>query len=115
MNPDRVSEALRTRIYLVLTLGRADSSDLCVLICGKGADRVWKEHPPLTGGIRMPQGRRITRKPIDPDESVDAASSGGGARWAPIERGHGTRLDHANLEIIQVARGLLTRIVDLLK
>ena len=57
----------------------------------------------------------VTRRPMDPGESVDEAETSGGIRWTPIERWHTGRLDHANIEIIQVARGMLTRAVDLLK
>ena len=65
----------------------------------------------------MAQGRTIsvTRRPMDLGESVDEAENSGGMRWTPIERWRMGRLDHANVEIIRVARGLLTRIVDLLK
>jgi hypothetical protein len=62
----------------------------------------------------MPQ-KRITRAPSDPPKSVARAESGRGGEWAPIERQRARQLDRANAEIIQIARGMLTRIVDLLK
>ena len=62
----------------------------------------------------MPE-KRITRGPTHPSASVADAESGGGVQWAPIERQRAAQLDHANAEIIQIARGMLTRIVDLLK
>lgn len=56
-----------------------------------------------------------TRRLMDPRERVGEFDSSEDIRWAPAERQHAGRIDHANAEIIRIARGMLDRIVDLLK
>ena len=57
----------------------------------------------------MPE-KRIIHGQLTHPRRLPTRESGGGVQWAPIERQRGGQLDHANAEIIQIARGMLRRI-----